>query len=43
MQIIHFKTFCVSVSTGKSIVDKLQKMSPDSISEGVIFQIFLGA
>ena len=37
------KKFCVSVSTGTSKVDKLLKMPPDSISEGVIFHIFLGA
>ena len=41
MQIIHFK-FSVSVSTGISKVDKLLKMPSDSISEGVIFQNFLG-
>ena len=41
MQIIHFKTFSVSVSTGTSKVDKLLKMSSDSISEGGIFQNFL--
>ena len=40
MQIIHFKKFCVPVSTGTSKVDKLLKMPPDSISEGVIFQNF---
>ena len=39
MQIIHFKKFCVPVSTGTSKVDKLLS---DSISEGVIFQNFLG-
>ena len=38
----HFKKFCVPVSTGTSKVDKLPKMSSDSISEGVIFQNFLG-
>ena len=37
MQIIHFKKFCVPVSTGTSKVDKLLKMPPDSVSEGVIF------
>ena len=42
MQIIHFKKFCVPVSTGTSKVDKLLKMNSDSISEGVIFQNFLG-
>ena len=42
MQIIHFKKFCVPVSTGTSKVDKLLKMLPDSISEGVIFQNFPG-
>ena len=42
MQIIHFKKFCVPVSTGTSKVDKLLKMPPDSISEGVIFKISLG-
>ena len=42
MQIIHFKKFCVPVSTGTSKVDKLLKMPPDSISEGVIFQNFPG-
>ena len=43
MQIIHFKTFSVPVSTGTSKVDKLLKMPSDSISEGVVFQNFLGA
>ena len=33
---------CVPVSTGTSKVDKLLKMPSDSISEGVIFQHFLG-
>ena len=42
MQIIHFKKFCVPVSTGTSKVDKLLKMPPDSISEGLILQIFPG-
>ena len=42
MKIIHFKKFCVPVSTGASKVEKLLKMPPDSSSEGVIFQIFLG-
>ena len=42
MQIIHFKKFSVPVSTGTSKVDKLLKMLSDSISEGVIFQNFLG-
>ena len=42
MQIIHFKKFSVPVSTGTSKVDKLLKMPSDSISEGVIFQNFLG-
>ena len=42
MEIIHFKKFCVPVSTGTSKVDKLLKMPSDSISEGVIFQNFLG-
>ena len=37
MQIIHFKKFSVSVSTGTSKVDKLLKMPPDSISEGKNF------
>ena len=36
MQIIHFKKFSVSMSTGTSKVDKILKMPPDSISEGVI-------
>ena len=40
MQIIHFKKFSVPVSTRTSKVDKLLKMPPDSISEGVIFQNF---
>ena len=31
MQILHFKKFCVPVSTGTSKVDKLLKMPPDSI------------
>ena len=38
---MHFK-FSVPVSTGTSKVDKLLKMPSDSISEGVIFQNFLG-
>ena len=38
MQIIHFKKFCVPVSTGTSKGDKLLKMLPNSISEGEIFQ-----
>ena len=42
MQIIQFKKFSVPVSTGTSKVDKLLKMPSDSISEGVIFQNFLG-
>ena len=42
MQITHFKKFSVPVSTGTSKVDKLLKMLPDSISEGVIFQNFPG-
>ena len=42
MQITHFKKFCVPVSTGTSKVDKLIKILSDSISEGVIFQNFLG-
>ena len=42
MQIIHFKKFSVPVSTGTSKVDKLLKMPSDSISQGVIFQNFLG-
>ena len=42
MQIIHFKKFSVPVSTGTSKVDKLLKMPSNSISEGVIFQNFLG-
>ena len=42
MQIIHYKTFSVPVSTGTSKVDKLLKMPSGSISEGVIFQNFLG-
>ena len=42
MQIIHFKKFSVSVSTGTSKVDKLLKIPSDSISEGVDFQNFLG-
>ena len=42
MQIIHFKKFCVPVSTGTSEVDKLLKMVPNSISKGVIFQNFVG-
>ena len=43
MQIIHFKKFSIPVSTGTSKADKLLKMPSDSISEGVIFQNFLGA
>ena len=42
MQIKRFKKFSVPVSTGTSKVDKLLKMPSDSISEGVIFQTFLG-
>ena len=42
MQIIHFRKFSVPVSTGTSKVDKLLKMPSDSISEGVVFQNFLG-
>ena len=42
MQIMHFKKFSIPVSTGTSKVDKLLKMPSDSISEGVIFQNFLG-
>ena len=38
MQIIHFKKFCVPVSTVTSEIDKLLKMPLDLISEGVIFQ-----
>ena len=34
--------FSIPVSTGTSKVDKLLKMPSDSISEGVIFQNFLG-
>ena len=43
MQIIHFKKFSVPVFTGTLKIDKLLKMPSDSISEGVIFQNFLGA
>ena len=39
---IHFKKFCIPVSTGASKVDKILKMPPDSISEGVIFKISWG-
>ena len=42
MQIIHFKKFSLPVSIGTLKVHKLLKMPSDSISEGVIFQIFLG-
>ena len=42
MLIIHFKKFSIPVSTGTSKVDKLPKMPSNSISEGVIFQNFLG-
>ena len=42
MQIIQFKKFSVPASTETSKVDKLLKMPSDSISEGVIFQNFLG-
>ena len=41
MQIIRFKKFSVPVSTGTPKVDKLLKMPSNSISEGVVFQIFL--
>ena len=34
--------FCIPVSTGALKGDKSLKMSSDSISEGVIFQNFLG-
>ena len=36
------KKFCVPVSTGTSKVNKLLKIPPDSITEGLIFQISLG-
>ena len=39
MRIIHYKKFSVPVSTGTSKVDNLLS---NSISEGVIFQNFLG-
>ena len=42
MQITHFKKFSVPVSTETSKGDKLLKLPSDSISEGVIFQNFLG-
>ena len=42
MQIIQIRKFSVPVSTGTSKVDKLLKIPSDSISEGVIFQNFLG-
>ena len=42
MQIIHFKKFSIPVSTETSKIDKLLKMPSDSISEGIIFQNFLG-
>ena len=42
MQIIHFKKFSLPVFTGTSKVDELLKIPSDSISEGVIFQNFLG-
>ena len=42
MQIMYFKKFCVPVSIGTSKVDKLLKMTPDSISEAKIFQNFPG-
>ena len=38
--IVHFKKFSVLASAGTSKVDKLLKMPPDSISEGVLFQHF---
>ena len=37
MQIIHFKKFCVPVSTGTSKCNKLLKMSSDSMSDSAIF------
>ena len=40
MQIIHFRKFCVPVSTGTPKVDKLLKMPSDSILEGINFQNF---
>ena len=42
MKIIYFKKFSAPVSIGTTKVDKLLKMPSDSISEGVIFQNFLG-
>ena len=39
---IIFRKFSAPVSTGISKVNKLLKMPSDSISEGVIFQSFLG-
>ena len=42
MRIIHFKKFCVPVSTGTTKGDKLLKIPSDLISDGVIFQTFLG-
>ena len=42
MQIIQFNTFPVPVSAGTSKVDKSLKIPSDSISEGIIFQNFLG-
>ena len=42
IQIIHLIIFCVRVSTGASKGDKLLKMPSDSISDGIIFQSFLG-
>ena len=43
MQITHFNTVCVPVSTGTLKGDKLFKMPSNSISGGVNFQNFLGA
>ena len=43
MYILHFKKFCVPVSTGTSRGDKLLKMPSDSIPDSVLFHNFLGA
>ena len=37
MQIIHFKKFCVPVSTGTSKCNKLLKISSDSMSDSASF------
>ena len=40
---MHYKKFSVPVSTGLYKIDKLLNIPSDSLSEGVIFQNFLGS